>query len=465
MIVTFPPGGSSDATVRIVAPKLGERLGQQVVVDNRPGAGGNIGLAALAKADADGYTLAVGAAGGLAANAALYPKMPFDAQKDFVPISLLAHIPFVLVVPPTSPIKSVADLIAQAKAEPGKVSVGHGGNGTAMHLSVQLLKLMAGVDLTEVAYKGSGPVALDVIGGQVPAGMLDLPSVLQQIKAGKVRALAVTGSARLAQLPDVPTLAEAGIRGYESTGWFGVVAPAATPPAVVARLRERDACRPHRPRGHRRRARRRRRAEPDDARPSSAASSPARRSSGPTSSSARGPSSSDVVAGAEHAVTAAANAFDAEVAIVGAGPVGLTLAIDLAARGRSVVMLETRARGEPPNVKCNHVAARTMEQFRRLGVAADVRGAGLPADYPNDVVVPHHGHRQRAVAHPHPRARDPLQRHRAAPTAGGRRPEPPHRINQIYLEPILFAHAEAQARRDDHEPLRGDRLRRRTSAA
>ena len=236
MIVTFPPGGSTDATVRIVAPKLGERLGQQVVVDNRPGAGGNIGLAALAKSDPDGYTIGVGAAGGLAANAALYPKMPFDAQKDFVPISLLAHIPFVLVVPPTSPIKSVADLIAQAKAEPGKVSVGHGGNGTAMHLSVQLLKLMAHVDLTEIAYKGSGPVALDVMGGQVPAGMLDLPSVLQQVKAGKVRALAVTGSTRLAQLPDVPTLAEAGVTGYESTGWFGVVAPAATPPAIVARL-------------------------------------------------------------------------------------------------------------------------------------------------------------------------------------------------------------------------------------
>jgi len=236
MIVTFPPGGSADATVRIVAPKLGERLGQQVVIDNRPGAGGNIGLAALAKSDPDGYTLGVGAAGGLAANAALYPKMPFDAQKDFVPISLLAHIPFVLVVPPTSPIRSVADLIAQAKAEPGKLAIGHGGNGTAMHLSVQLLKLMANVDLTEVAYKGSGPVALDVIGGQVPAGMLDLPSVLQQVKAGKVRALAVTGSTRLAQLPDVPTLAEAGVKGYESTGWFGVVAPAATPPAIVTRL-------------------------------------------------------------------------------------------------------------------------------------------------------------------------------------------------------------------------------------
>ncbi len=236
MIVTFPPGGSSDAVVRIVAPRLGERLGQQVVVDNRPGAGGNIGLAALAAAPADGYTLGVGAAGGLAANAALYPKMPFEAQKDFVPISLLAHIPFVLVVNPASPAKSVADLLAQARAEPGKVAVGHGGNGTAMHLSLQLLKLMAGVDMTEVAYRGSGPVALDVIGGQVSAGMLDLPSVLQQIKAGKVRALAVTGSTRLAQLPDVPTLSEAGVKGYESTGWFGVVAPAATPAPVVARL-------------------------------------------------------------------------------------------------------------------------------------------------------------------------------------------------------------------------------------
>ena len=236
MIVTFPPGGSTDVTVRIVAPKLAERLGQQVVIDNRPGAGGNIGLTALAKSDPDGYTIGVGAAGGLAANAALYPKMPFDVQKDFVPISLLAHIPFVLVVPPTSPIKSVADLIAQAKAEPGKLAVGHGGNGTAMHLSVQLLKLMAQVDLTEVAYKGSGPVALDVIGAQVPAGMLDLPSVLQQIKGGKVRALAVTGSTRLPQLADVPTLAEAGVKDYESTGWFGVVAPAATPPAIVARL-------------------------------------------------------------------------------------------------------------------------------------------------------------------------------------------------------------------------------------
>jgi tripartite-type tricarboxylate transporter receptor subunit TctC len=236
LIVTFPPGGSADAAVRIVAPKLGERLGQQVIVENRPGAGGNIGLAVVARAQADGYTLAIGAAGGLAANASLYPKMPFDAQKDFAPVSLLAHIPFVLVANPALPVSNVAELLAEARAEPGKLSVGHGGNGTAMHLSVQLLKLMAGVDMTEVAYRGSGPVALDVMSGQVPLGMLDLPSVLAQVRAGKVRALAVTGRARLADLPDVPTLAEAGVTGYESTGWFGVVAPAATPPAVVARL-------------------------------------------------------------------------------------------------------------------------------------------------------------------------------------------------------------------------------------
>jgi len=243
VIVTFPPGGSTDAVVRIVAPKLGERLGQQVIVDNRPGAGGNIGLGALATSPADGYTLGIGAAGGLAANAALYPKMPFDAQKDFVPISLLAHIPFVLVVPPTSSIKSVADLLAQAKAEPGKVAVGHGklsyasgGIGGTHHLSGALFEHAAGIDMTHVPYKGPAPAVQDVMGGQVPAGMLDLPSVLQQIKAGKVRALAVTGSTRLPQLPDVPTLSESGVKGYESTGWFGVVAPAATPPAVVARL-------------------------------------------------------------------------------------------------------------------------------------------------------------------------------------------------------------------------------------
>lgn len=237
LVVTFPPGGSTDAVVRIVAPRLAERLGQPVVVDNRPGAGGNIGLAVVAKADADGYTLGVGAAGGLAANISLYSKMSFEPVKDFAPISLLAHIPFVLVAHPSLPARNLAEALAQAQAAPGKLAVAHGGNGTAMHLSVQLLKQMAKVDLSEIAYKGSGPAALDVLGGQLPLAMLDLPSALQHIKAGKLRALGVTGTERLSLLPDVPTLAEAGVAGYESTGWFGVVAPVATPAPVLAKLR------------------------------------------------------------------------------------------------------------------------------------------------------------------------------------------------------------------------------------
>jgi tripartite-type tricarboxylate transporter receptor subunit TctC len=236
LVVTFPPGGSTDAVVRLIAPRLGDKLGQQVLVDNRPGAGGNIGLAVVAKADADGYTLGVGAAGGLAANISLYAKMPFEPIKDFAPISLLAHIPFVLVANPDLPVKNLAEMVAQAQAAPGRLAVGHGGNGTAMHLSVQLLKQMAKVDLNEIAYKGSGPAAMDVLGGQVQMAMLDVPSALQHIRGGKLKALAVTGSTRLSFLPDVPTMAEAGVPGYESTGWFGLVAPAATPAPVLTKL-------------------------------------------------------------------------------------------------------------------------------------------------------------------------------------------------------------------------------------
>jgi tripartite-type tricarboxylate transporter receptor subunit TctC len=236
MVVTFPPGGSADAVVRMLLPRLNERLGQQVVVDNRPGAGGNIGLAVVAKAPADGYTLGVGAAGALAANSSLYDKMPFDPLKDFRPVSMLAAIPFVIVGHPSLAAKTQPELVAVARAQPGKLSIGHGGNGTAMHLSAALFAQLAQVKLVEVPYRGSGPAALDVLAGNVPLAVVDLPAALQHIRAGKLTAFAVTSPQRLPQLPDVPTVAEAGLAGYDSTGWFGVVAPAGTPTAIIDRL-------------------------------------------------------------------------------------------------------------------------------------------------------------------------------------------------------------------------------------
>ncbi|WP_082549102.1 tripartite tricarboxylate transporter substrate binding protein [Variovorax sp. Root473] len=236
MVVTFPPGGSADGVVRMLVPRLNEKLGQQVVVDNRPGAGGNVGLTLVAKAPGDGYTLGVGAAGALAANVSLYTQMPFDPQKDLKPVGMLAAIPFVLVGHPSVAAKTQRELIALAKAKPGTLSIGHGGNGTAMHLSAALFNQMAGTRLVEVPYRGSGPAALDVLGGQIPLAVVDLPSSLQQIRAGKLVAFAVTSPQRLPMLPEVPTVAEAGLPGYDSTGWFGVVAPAGTPAPVVARL-------------------------------------------------------------------------------------------------------------------------------------------------------------------------------------------------------------------------------------
>jgi tripartite-type tricarboxylate transporter receptor subunit TctC len=236
MVVTFPPGGSADAVVRMIVPRLSEKLGQQVIVDNRPGAGGNVGLSLVAKAPPDGYTLGVGAAGALSANSSLYAQMPFDPLKDFKAVSGLAAIPFVVVGSPTLPAHTLKELIALAKAQPDKLSIAHGGNGTAMHLSAALLAQMADVKMVEVPYKGSGPAALAVLSGNVPLAVVDLPAALQQIRAGKLVAYAVTSPQRLPQLPDVPTASEAGLTGYESIGWFGVVAPAGTPAAVVQRL-------------------------------------------------------------------------------------------------------------------------------------------------------------------------------------------------------------------------------------
>ena len=236
VVITFPPGGSTDAVMRMLIPRLSEKLGQPIIVDNRPGAGGNVGLSVVAKAPADGYTVGLGAAGGLSANVSLYPQMPFDPAKDFKPVAMMAAIPFVIVGNPATNAKTLSELIALAKAQPGKVSMGHGGNGTAMHLSSALLEQMADARFVGVPYRGSGPAAVDTMGGQIQAAVVDLPSSLQQIKAGKLIAYAVTSPSRLPMLPDVPTVSEAGLKGYDSTGWFGLVAPAGTPAAIVARL-------------------------------------------------------------------------------------------------------------------------------------------------------------------------------------------------------------------------------------
>jgi len=236
LVVTFPPGGSADAVMRLLVPRLNEKLGQPVVIDNKPGAGGNVGLSLVAKTPADGYTLGLGAAGALTANVSLYPQMPFDPVKDFKPVGMVAATPFVIVGHPSIAARTQRELIALAKASPGTLSIGHGGNGTAMHLSAALFAQMAEVKLVEVPYRGSGPAALDAIAGQIPLALVDLPASLQQIRAGKLIAFSVTSAQRVPMLPEVPTVAEAGLPGYDSTGWFGVVAPAGTPAPIVARL-------------------------------------------------------------------------------------------------------------------------------------------------------------------------------------------------------------------------------------
>ena len=236
VVVTFPPGGSSDAIIRILSTRLNDKLGHPLVLENRPGAGGNIGLSAVAKAAPDGYMLGVGAAGGLTANSSLYPQMPFDVAKDFAPITMLASIPFVLVGHPSVPADNMQQLIALAKSQPGKVSIGHGGNGTAMHLSTALFTQMADIKLIEVPYRGSGPAAMDTLSGQIQLSVTDLAAALPHIKAGKLKAFAVTSPKRLSNLPDVPTLSESGLTGYDSTGWFGLVAPTGTPPQIIQRL-------------------------------------------------------------------------------------------------------------------------------------------------------------------------------------------------------------------------------------
>jgi tripartite-type tricarboxylate transporter receptor subunit TctC len=236
IIVPFAAGGGTDIVARTVGAKLGEGLGQTVIVDNRAGAAGTIGTELAAKSAPDGYTLLMGSNGPLAIGPGLHAKLPYDPLRDFAPVALITTMPFLMVVHPSLPVRSVKALVALAKARPGQLNYASPGSGSSTHLAMELFKSMAGVDIVHVPYKGVAPAATDLISGQVQMMSGDLNTLMPHVKSGKMRPLAVTGAARSALLPDMPTLNEAGVPGYEASGWFGMLAPAATPREIVRRL-------------------------------------------------------------------------------------------------------------------------------------------------------------------------------------------------------------------------------------
>ena len=235
VIVGFPPGSGADITARVIGMQAGVFLGQQMVIENRPGAGSNIAAELVAKSPADGYTLFIGTVANTI-NATLYPRLPFDFARDFNPVVLAAATPNLLVVHPSLPAKSVRELVALARSRPGQLNFASSGAGTAPHLSAELFEAMAGVDMVHVPYKGSPPAVVDLLAGEVALMFSPSSTVLPHVKSGRLRALAVTTARRLPSLPDLPTVAESGLAGYETITWFGFVAPAHTPQPVVARL-------------------------------------------------------------------------------------------------------------------------------------------------------------------------------------------------------------------------------------
>jgi tripartite-type tricarboxylate transporter receptor subunit TctC len=235
-IVPYPPGSGTDIVARLLGERLADALGKPVVVDNKPGAGGAIGVEALSKAAPDGYTIGMADTGPLAINPALYPKLGYDPVKSFAPISNIALLPFLLVVNPSLPVKTTAELIAYAKAHPGQVNYASVGNGSSVHLATELFKKMAGIDMVHIPYKGSAPALQDLLGGQVSVMFVNLLSSQAYLKDGSLRALAVAPAKRLSALPDLPTVAESGVPGYDFVTWFGVLAPAGTPEPIVTRL-------------------------------------------------------------------------------------------------------------------------------------------------------------------------------------------------------------------------------------
>ncbi len=235
LIVPSAPGGGTDFTARTIGQKLSEAVGQTVIVDNRPGAAGNIGVEIAAKASPDGHTVVMPITS-FSINPHLYSNLPFDTVKDFAPVVLAASAPLFLVVTPSLPAKSVSELIALAKSKPGQLNYANSGNGTTAHLAGELFKKMAGVNFVSVPYKGGGPAVIDLIAGHVQVYFSTVPAALAQVQAGRLRGLAVTATKRMNLIPDVPTVAESGLPGFEVVGWFGIFAPAATPRPIIARL-------------------------------------------------------------------------------------------------------------------------------------------------------------------------------------------------------------------------------------
>src|ERR1043166_4259711 len=236
MVVPFPAGSAVDSLARAVAHALRENLGKQFIVDNRAGAGGHLGGAAVAQASADVYTLLDGTPAPIALNKFMYKSLAYDSERDFLPVVLVAKSPLIIAATTDFPAKTLPELIAYAKQNPGKVNVGHPGNGTLGHITSALIQQFAGVEMTHVPYRGSAPLITDLLGGQVNVAMDFMPSYLPLVAGGKVRALAVTTSGRATQLPDVPTVQEAGFKGFEATAWYAIVAPTGTPPDIVSKV-------------------------------------------------------------------------------------------------------------------------------------------------------------------------------------------------------------------------------------
>jgi tripartite-type tricarboxylate transporter receptor subunit TctC len=236
LVVPFTPGGSTDILARSIGMELSKAWGQPVVIDNVPGAGGSIGADKVAKSAADGYTLLMGHIGTLAVNSSLYPKLPYDPVKDFAPVAWVARVPNVLVVHPSVKVNNVRELVALAKAKPASLNYGSGGNGSAANLVTEYFKMQTGTSILHIPYRGTVPAVSDLLGGQIQVLFTGAPAVIGQIKSGQLKALAVSSPQRLAALPDLPTVAESGYKDFEADQWYGVVAPAGTPAAIVAKL-------------------------------------------------------------------------------------------------------------------------------------------------------------------------------------------------------------------------------------